>query len=155
MTRTTIGFSAFAVALLVAASAAFGDTPGRHPAYLHARTDLRRAEHLMAWSEFRNVRHDLDESVRHVREAIHEIDMAARWDRKDLQDNPPVDAYPDRAGRFRAIAGFLFTAKRDIEHEEDNPAARAWRNRAIKRIDEAIAAVHRAARDEWRDEWLR
>ena len=155
MTRTAIGFSALAVALLAAVSAASGDVPGRHPAYLHARADLRRAERLMDWPEFRNVRRDLDESARHIREAIQEIDMAARWDRKDLEDHPPVDAYPDRAGRFRAIAGFLFAAKRDIEHEEDNPAARAWRNRAIQRIDEAIAAVHRAARDEWRDEWLR
>jgi hypothetical protein len=155
MTRITIGFSAFAVAFLVAAPAAFGDAPGRHPAYLHARTDLRRAERLMDWPEFRNVRHDLDESARHVREAIHEIDSAALWDRKDLQDHPPVDTYPDRAGRFQAIARFLSGARRDIEREEDNPAARAWRDRAIKHIDEAIAAVRRAARDEWRDDWLR
>jgi hypothetical protein len=155
MTRTTFGFSAVAVALLVALPAAFGDTPGRHPAYLHARTDLRRAERLMDWSEFSNVRHDLDDSARHVGQAIHEIDAAAAWDRKDLEDHPPVDAYPDRAGRFHAIARFLSGAKRDIEHEEDNPAARAWRNRAIEHIDKAIAALHHAARDEWRDEWLR
>jgi hypothetical protein len=154
MTQTTIGFSAFAVALL-AAVPVFGDAPGRHPAYLHARADLRRAERLLDWPEFRNVRRDLDESARHAREAIHEIDAAAAWDRKDLEDNPPVDTYPDRAGRFHAIARFLSSAKHDIEHEEDNPAARAWRNRAIKHIDEAIAAVHRAARDEWRDDWLR
>jgi hypothetical protein len=140
MTRTTLGFSAAAVALLVALPAAFGDAPGRHPAYLHARTDLRRAERLMDC---------------HVGQAIHEIDAAAAWDRKDLEDHPPVDTYPDRAGRFHAIAQFLSGAKRDIEHEEDNPAARAWRNRAIEHIDKAIAALHHAARDEWRDEWLR
>jgi hypothetical protein len=155
MTRMTIGFSAFAVAFLAAYPAAFGDVPGRHPAYLDARTDLRRAERLMEWPEFRNVKHELDDSARHVREAIREIDAAAIWDRKNLEDNPRVDNYADRAGRFRAIAQFLFRAKRDIEREEDNPSARAWRNRATKNIDEAIAAVHRAARDEWRDEWLR
>src|SRR5208337_455732 len=110
----------------VAIPSAFGDTPGRHPAYLHARTDLRRAERLMDWPEFRNVRHDLDESSRHVSQAIHEIDAAALWDRKDLEDNPPVDTFPDRAGRFHAIVRFLSGAKRDIEREEDNPAARAW-----------------------------
>jgi hypothetical protein len=155
MTRTIFGFSTLAVALLATVAAALGDVPGRHPAYLHARTDLRRAEHLMDWSEFRNVRHDLDDSAKHVREAIHEIDSAAAWDRKDLLDNPPVDAYPDRVGRFRAIAGFLFSARRDIEHEEDNPAARAWRNRAIEHIDKAMASIRRAARDQWRDEWYR
>ncbi len=155
MTRTFAGVSTFAIAFLVAVSAAQVDVPGRHPAYLHARTDLRRAERLMDWPEFHNVKHDLDDSARHVREAIREIDDAAVWDRKDLEDNPRVDQYPDRAGRFQAIVHFLFSAKSDIEREEDNPAAKAWRNRATKHIDEAIAAVHRAARDEWRDEWLR
>jgi hypothetical protein len=154
MTRTTIGLSALAFAFL-AGVPAFSDTPGRHPAYLHARADLRRAEHLMDWPEFRNVRRDLDESARHVREAMHEIDAAAAWDRKDLEDNPPIDTYPNRTGRFQAIAHFLFGAKHDIEREEDNPAAKGWRDRAIRHIDEAIAAVHRAAGDQWRDEWLR
>jgi hypothetical protein len=155
MTRTMIGFSTFAVAFLLTGPATFGDTPGRHPAYLHARTDLRRAERLMDWPEFRNVRHELDDSARHVREAIHELDSAAAWDRKDLIDNPPIDTFPDRAGRFHAIARFLSGAKHDIEREEDNPAARAWRDRAIRHIDEAIASVHHAARDEWRDDWVR
>jgi len=155
MTRITIGFSVLALAAALAIPSVFGDVPGRHPAYLHARTDLRRAERLMAWPEFRNVRHELDQSANHVREAIREIDAAARWDRKDLQDNPRLDTYPGRVDRFRAIAQFLYSAKRDIEREEDNPPARAWRDRAIHHIDEAIAAVHRAARDEWRDEWGR
>ncbi len=155
MTRTMIGFSSLAVAFLVTVPAAFGDTPGRHPAYLHARTDLRRAEHLLDWRELGNVRNDLDDAANHVRAAIKEIDAAAAWDRKDLIDNPPVDTYPDRAGRFRAIAQFLSGAKRDIEREEDNPAAREWRTRALKHIDHSIAALRHAARDEWRDEWLR
>jgi len=40
-----------------------------------------------------------------------------------------VDTYPDRPGRFRAIAQFLFAARRDIDREEDSPAARPWLNR--------------------------
>src|SRR5580704_2278763 len=106
MNLKPIRCSIIGAAMLLTAALSSADTPGRHPAYLHARTDLRRAERLMEWPEFRNVRHDLDESGRHVREAIHEIDTAAAWDRKDLEDHPPVDSYPDRAGRFRAIAGF-------------------------------------------------
>jgi hypothetical protein len=155
MTRTMIGFSTLAVAFLVAVLAAFGDTPGRHPAYLQARTDLRRAEHLLDWRELGNVRNDLNDSARHVRAAIQEIDDAAVLDRKDLIDNPPVDTYPDRPGRFRAIAQFLSGAKRDIQREEDNPAAKRWRDHALNHVDLAIAALRRAARDEWRDEWLR
>ncbi len=155
MTRTIIALSAFAVAILITVPAALSDVPGRHPAYLHARSDLRRAEILMEWPDFRNVRHHLDEAQRHIHEAVREIDAAARWDRKDLEDRPRVDTYSERAGRFRAIVRFLYTAKRDIDREEDNPPARAWRNRAIRHIDEAINAVHRAAHAEWRDDWLR
>jgi hypothetical protein len=155
MTRTMIGFSTLAVAFLVAVPATFGDTPGRHPAYLRARTDLRRAERLLDWRELGNVRNDLNDSLSHVRAAIKEIDDAAVLDRKDLIDNPPVDTYPDRPGRFRAIAQFLSGAKRDIEREEDNPAAKRWRDHALNHINLAIAALRRAARDEWRDEWVR
>jgi len=144
-----------ATTMLFAGAAAFGDTPGRHPAYLRARSDLRRAEQLMHVREQPNVARELGEATREVREAIRDIDNAARWDRKDLIDNPPVDTYPNRPGRFRAIAQFLQSAKRDVEREEDNRVAREWRNRAIHHIDEAIRFLKRGARDDWRDDWLR
>ena len=102
-----------------------------------------------------NVRRDLPAASNAAHEAIREIDAAARWDRKDVDDNPPIDTYPDRPGRFRAIVQFPFTARRDIEREEDNPAARGWRDRALHHIDESIRLVRRAARDDWRDDWLR
>jgi hypothetical protein len=38
----------------------FGDAPGAHPAYLHARSDLRRAELLMHRPDDPNVTRDLD-----------------------------------------------------------------------------------------------
>jgi hypothetical protein len=72
-----------------------------------------------------------------------------------LNDRPPIDTYPNRSGRFRAIVQFLAGARRDIDREEDNPAARAWRNRAFAHIDAAIQAVRRAARHDWRDDWMR
>jgi hypothetical protein len=149
-----IAASIIGAAVLLAANS-FADTPGRHPAYLHARTDLRRAERLMELREEPNVMRDLAAAGHEAHEAIRELDEAALWDRKDLVDNPPVDTYPDRPGRFRAIAQFLFAARRDIDREEDNPAARAWRNRALHHIDESIRLVRRAARDDWRDDWLR
>lgn len=142
-------------ALALIAANSFADTPGRHPAYLHARTDLRRAERLMDVREEPNVMRDLATAAREAHEAIRELDEAALWDRKDVVDNPPVDTYPDRSGRFRAMTQFLFAARRDIDREEDNPAARAWRNRALHHIDESIRLVRRAARDDWRDDWLR
>lgn len=143
------------VALLATVALSFADTPGRHPAYLQARSDLRRAERLMQGFEEPNVRRDLSAATHEIQEAIREMDAAALWDRKDLDDHPPVDTYPDRPGRFRAIGQFLFSAKHDIEREEDNPAARVWRDRALHHINESIRLVRRAARDDWRDEWFR
>ena len=150
-----IRFSWLSAGLLFAGALVFGDTPGRHPAYLHARADLRRAERIMAVPDEPNVHRDLAAAAHEAHEAVREIDAAASWDRKDIDDNPPIDTYPGRPGRFRAIAQFLMSARRDIEHEEDNPAARAWRDRALHHIDESIQMVRRAARDEWRDEWIR
>jgi len=142
-------------AMLLTAIVSFADAPGKHPYYLHARTDLRRAERLMMAPEEPNVARDLSAAVHETHEAIREIDAASLWDRKDLIDNPPVDTYPDRRGKFKAIGQFLYSAKHDIDREEDNPAARAWRDRARHHIDESIRLVRRAARDDWRDDWFR
>jgi hypothetical protein len=68
-------------------------------------------------------------------------------DRKDLIDRPPIDANLARKDRFRKIVDLLRSARADIEHEEDNPNARGWRDAAFRHIDEALNAVHRAAVD--------
>jgi len=141
--------------IALTAVAAMADTPGRHPAYLRARTDLWRAVRLTEVRDEPNVMRDLELARRETQEAIREIDAAASWDRKDLDDRPPIDTYPNRPGRFRAMVQFLAGARRDIDREEDNPAARAWRNRAIGHIDAAIQAVRHAAHDDWRDDWMR
>jgi hypothetical protein len=155
MRVTELAVSMTAAALLLATPNVHADTPGKHPFYMHARTELRRAEQLMEVHEEPNVMRDLATASREAHSAIRELDAAALWDRKDVEDNPPVDAHPNRPGRFRAIAQFLSSARRDIEREEDNPAARAWRNRALEHIDQAIQSVRRAARADWRDDWLR
>jgi hypothetical protein len=41
----------------------------------------------------------------------------------------------------------LRSARHDIEHEEDNPAAIGWRDAAFRHIDAALDHMHRAARD--------
>ena len=137
-----------AAALLLAGRNSYGDTPGRHPFYMHARSDLRRAERLMAIREEPNVMRELAAASRETHEAIRELDAAALYDRKDVDNNPPVDTYPNRPGRLHAIAQFLFAARRDIEREEDNRAAREWRDRALGHIEEAVQSVRRAARDD-------
>ena len=41
----------------------------------------------------------------------------------------------------------LERARKDLGAEEDNAAARGWRDGAFKHIDAAMDYVHRAARD--------
>jgi tetratricopeptide (TPR) repeat protein len=124
----------------------------RHPAYLHARSDLRRATLLMRIPDEPNVNRDMAIAVDFTERAIRELDAAAMFDRKDLDDHPPIDARLGRGSRFREILRLLDSARHDIEREEDNPRAREWRNRAFQNIDDAVALVRKGGYDEFRDE---
>jgi hypothetical protein len=119
---------------------------GRHPRYLHARTDLRAAERLLEIREEQGFVRFLDTARQEVEAAVAEIDRASVLDRKDLEDHPPIDTSLDRAGRFGRILALLRGARRDISEEEDNPSAWGWRNEAFRHIDAAIASVEEAAR---------
>ncbi len=124
---------------------------GRHPRYIHARADLRRAIILMRLPDEPNVMRDMGEASGMVERAIHELDIAAMFDRKDLIDNPPVDTRMGRGSRFREITRLLGSARADIEGEEDNPRAREWRGRAFGYIDGAIALVRKGGYDKFTD----
>ena len=124
----------------------------RHPAYLHARSDLRRATLLMRIPDEPNVNRDMAAAIDLTERAIHEIDDAARWDRRDIDDHPPIDTRLGRGSRFREILRLLDSARHDVEHEEDNPLAREWRNRAFRNIDDAMAVVRKGGYDKFRDE---
>lgn len=139
-------------ALALAALAPFQlGAQGRHPRYLHARADLRRSILLMRVPDEPNVMRDMREASEMVERAIHEVDIAAMFDRRDIDDNPPVDTRLGRGGRFREILRLLDSARADIEHEEDNPRAREWRNRAFGYIDGAIAKVRQGGYDKFQD----
>jgi hypothetical protein len=140
-----LSLAGVAAALVPAAMNA--DTPGRHPAYLHARSDLRRAQMLMRVREEPNVTRRLVEADHETEAAIGEVDRAAVIDRKDLEDHPHVDAFPDRRRRFGRIVELLRSARRDLGSEEDNGRARGWRDAAYRHIDEALEHMHKAAVD--------
>ena len=140
-----------AVAVMLLAPMAASAQP-RHPRYLHARSDLRRAYLFMRVHEEPNVERDLNIAADYVVGAIREIDNAARWDRRDIDDNPPVDTHLGRGSRFREIIRLLESARADIDREEDNPMAREWRNRAFRFIDDSIAMVRKGGYDKFRDE---
>jgi hypothetical protein len=124
---------------------------GRHPRYLHARADLRRSIILMRLPDEPNVTRDMQEAAGMVERAIHELDLAAMFDRRDIEDNPPVDTRIGRGSRFREILRLLGSARNDIEQEEDNPRAREWRNRAFGFIDGAMAKVRQGGYDRFTD----
>jgi hypothetical protein len=125
---------------------------GRHPRYLHARSDLRRATLLMRVSEEPNVARDMQSADGLVENAIRELDAAAMFDRREIDEHPSVDLRLGRGSRFREILRLLASARADIEHEEDNPRAQMWRGRAFRSIDDAMAMVRRGGYDKFTDE---
>jgi len=145
MNLKTSALTLIAAAALLAPAAMYAQR--RHPHYLSARTDLRRAQLFARVREEPNVTRNLEAAAREMEAAIKEIDNAAVLERKDLMDRPPIDTRLPRKERFRKIVDLLKSARADIEHEEDNPNARGWRDAAFRHIDEALNGVHRAAVD--------
>ena len=145
--RTLMMFPLALGALFLALTPVSADTPGRHPRYLHARSDLRRAQWLLRVHDEPNVMHHAREADESIERAIHEIDNAAVIDRKFIEDHPPVDTRLDRPGRFRRAFQLLQAARADIGREEDNPGAIGWRDAAYRHIDRALDQLRKAARD--------
>lgn len=145
MTLKTIGLTLIAAGLMLAP--VVSQAQGRHPHYLSARSDLRRAQFLLRVREEPNVTRNLKVADDEVEGAIREIDRAAVLDRKELNEHPPIDTGIPRADRFKKIVELLRGARADMEHEEANPGAREWRNAAFRHIDAALEAVHRASTD--------
>ncbi len=137
----------FLAALVSVPALMNADTPGRHPAYLHARSDLRRAQMLMRVHDDPDVMRRIHQADFEIDKAIHEMDMAARFDHKNLEDHPSIDTGLDRRGRFQKAMELLQKSRADIAREEDDPSAIGWRDLAYKHIDAAMAFVKRAAHD--------
>jgi hypothetical protein len=118
--------------------------PQRHPAYLHALSDLRAGRWLIEhhpgdWAQTT----DEVEAVRQIDAAINDIKKAAFNDGKNTNDHPRVDENPDHRGRIHEALQFLNKARADIAREEDNAFAGGLRDRAIGHIDGAIRASRR------------
>jgi hypothetical protein len=122
--------------------------PSRHPAYLHALTDLRTARWML---EHRPgdvaVNAHEDEAISEIDRAIGELKSAAVDDGKNIYDHPKADVASDYRGRLHRAAALLRTARADMTREEDNPNARGLRDRAIGHVDAALHATERAIHD--------
>ena len=108
-------------AALLCSTPARADMPGKHPAYLHALTDLRDARgHLESRGGNSDMKWDEQTAIKEIDAAIHEIKKAAIDDGKNIDDHPPVDAAKNWNGKLHRALELLEKAKHDIEGEEDN-----------------------------------
>jgi hypothetical protein len=135
--------AAATVALFVAAPT-WADNPGKHPAYLHALSDLRDARaHLEHFSSDPVDRQE-EHAIVEIDKAINEIKHAAIMDGKNIQDHMPVDAHMVRNGRFHKAMELLDKAKHDVSGEEDQPDTQGLQLRVMQHIDEARRSVGHA-----------
>src|ERR1700687_2049537 len=97
-----------ACAVLLLSAFAAADTPGAHPAYLHALTDLRHARaHLSVQTPNWRGAADEQRAIGAIDAAIREIQEAAIDDGKNLNDHPPVDERWSRADRLHRAMELL------------------------------------------------
>ena len=129
-------------------TAANADLPGKHPAYLHALSDLRAARWML---EHRAgdaaVSSQEDVAIREIDAAINEIKKASIDDGKDIHDHPGVSDVAGRPGRLHKALDLLHKTHDDVAREEDDPMAKGLRNRAVGHIDAAIEATRHAIGD--------
>jgi len=134
--------------LALVSLAANADLPGKHPYYLHALSDLRAARWML---EHRPgdaaVSGQEDVAITEIDAAIGEIKKAAIDDGKDLHDHPKIDGPNDRPGRLHKALELLHKVHSDVAREEDDPLTRGLRDSAVRHVDEALAATHRAIVD--------
>jgi len=134
--------------LLAIPFAANADLPGKHPAYLHALTDLRAARSMIEHrpGDAAVSRHE-DMAIAQIDKTIGELKRAAIDDGKDIHDQPPVDLTADRPGRLHEALALLRKAHDDVAREEDDPMTRGLRNRAVGHIDAAIRQTEKTLFD--------
>jgi hypothetical protein len=128
--------------LAVCATMTFADDPGRHPAYLHALSDLRDARaHLDRLTPSDRLDNEEEHAIREIDAAIGEIKRAAIDDGKNVADHMPVDAHLGHKGRYHKALELLDRAHHDISEKEDDQFAHGLRHRALQHIDEAHRIV--------------
>jgi hypothetical protein len=140
----TLAVPLFAVALFPWLGCETASAQGRHPAYLHALSDLRAARAHLQVHNGGDLGHEEKEAVHAINDAIAEIKKASIDDGKDLNDHPPVDTGLDHTGRLRRAKQLLERAHQDISEEEDNDFAQGLQQRALGHIDRAIRKVDEA-----------
>jgi len=132
------------VAALAFAAFAIGSTPTqaqdwhKHPAYLHALSDLRLMRaYLDKLTPSERVDDESQQAIAEIDAAIHEIKIAAIEDGKDIHDHAPIDAGITPNNRFRKAREAGNAAWHDLDSEEDNDFAHGLKHRAMDHIERA------------------
>jgi len=115
-----------------------GANYGRHPAYLHALTDLRDARWFIEHRPDAVIGERERRAMVEIDHAIEELQRAAYYDGKNPYEHPHEDAYLTPGSRLRRASELLRSARNDVAQPEDNPGVRAIQYRAVEHIDGAI-----------------
>jgi hypothetical protein len=143
--KALLAGAALSVILPLSAGA---DAPGKHPAYLHALADLREARWMLdnrpgdaAVTKTEQM------AVAEIDKTLMELKNASIDDGKDIHDHVGVQDIKDPHGRLDHSLELLHKTREDVAREEDDPAAKGLRDRAIGHIDAAIHDVEHTIRE--------
>jgi hypothetical protein len=151
--KMTVRFSLLAALVaLLCSGAAFADSPGKHPAYLHALSDLRNARAFLTYKPGSH-RVDADEqrAADEITAAIEEIRAAAVDDGKPLEERMAPDAGWTRTDRLHHVMQLLDKAREDCREHESNGYVKDTRHQAVHHIDLARKAVKKAIEHQGRE----
>ncbi len=123
---------------------ALADTPGPHPAYLHALTELRYARALLDQHSYPAVVQDQNQAIHKIDAAIGDIKQASIDDRKPMSDHPAVDTSKRPHERFQDALAALNRAYDEINRAEDVPQSRQLKSWALRDIDAARSTTQHA-----------
>jgi hypothetical protein len=137
-----------AAALFLSGCAVAVVGPGRHPAYLHALSNLRAArwalQHRLGDAE---VGDDEAGAISEINAAINGIKQAAYDDDKNPNGFRRPNMVLDYRGRLHRALDLLNDAHRDLDQEEDNTAVMGIRDDAVGHVDQAAEMVKKALFD--------
>jgi hypothetical protein len=116
----------------------------KHPAYLHALSDLRFARSLLERPNGGELKEQEREAIHKIDDAIGEIKRASIDDGKDIADHAPVDPHLPWIGRLHKAKELIDDARHDCRKEEDNPGTQGLQMRVLRHLDEADRHVSEA-----------
>jgi hypothetical protein len=115
---------------------------GKHPAYIHALSDLRLMRaYLDKLTPSEKISDEQVRAIQEIDSAIHDIKQASIDDHKDMHDHMPIDAHITPSNRFRKAREAGSAAKHDLEEEEDNEFAQGLKHRALEHVENANRIV--------------